>query len=182
MRLEGVAPFGPPAFILAARDDAAILLLPRDERVVRGANAAEILDALTGVDLSPGDLQAVLTGCVTPSPDPVSGRQHEDDVVSITLVDGAVVYLRRQDGVWRPLGARRQGWEIEYAEWLGSFPRSVRLRSAGPGATVDVTAALSQLETNVVLEPAAFTVDVPPGADPLSLDELRAGGPLRGES
>src|SRR5688572_33277039 len=29
MRLEGVAPFGPPVFILAARGNAATLLLPR---------------------------------------------------------------------------------------------------------------------------------------------------------
>jgi hypothetical protein len=31
MRLEGVAPFGPPAFILVARGQNATLLLPRDE-------------------------------------------------------------------------------------------------------------------------------------------------------
>ena len=35
LRLEGVAPFGPPAFILAGRDEAATLLLPRENRVLR---------------------------------------------------------------------------------------------------------------------------------------------------
>ena len=40
MRLEGVAPFGPPAFILAARPGAAVLLLPRDERVLRASPGA----------------------------------------------------------------------------------------------------------------------------------------------
>ena len=34
MRLEGVAPFGPPAFILAARGAMAVLLLPREDRNV----------------------------------------------------------------------------------------------------------------------------------------------------
>src|SRR5262245_19766228 len=48
MRLEGVAPFGPPAFILVTRGDAATLLLPRDNGVLRGARAEEILGALTG--------------------------------------------------------------------------------------------------------------------------------------
>jgi hypothetical protein len=43
---------------------------------------------------------------------------------------------------------------------------------------VDLTAALSQIETNKDLEDAAFNVTVPPGADPISLDELRAAGPL----
>jgi outer membrane lipoprotein-sorting protein len=51
-----------------------------------------------------------------------------------------------------------------------------------PAAPVDLTATLSQIEANVDIEPAAFTVTVPPGARELTLDELRAAGPLRGES
>ena len=70
MRLEGVAPFGPPAFILAARGDMAILLLPRDDRVLKGERAEDMLGALTGVALAPADLQAILTGCVTADPKP----------------------------------------------------------------------------------------------------------------
>ena len=62
MRLEGVAPFGPPAFILAARDGRGSLLLPRDDRAVRDARPDEILDALVGVALTPGELQAAVTG------------------------------------------------------------------------------------------------------------------------
>jgi hypothetical protein len=46
MRLEGVAPFGPPAFILVARDRTATLVLPRESGVLRGAQADEILGAL----------------------------------------------------------------------------------------------------------------------------------------
>ena len=68
MRLEGVAPFGPPAFILAARAGTATLLLPRDNRVLRKAAPEDILGALTGVALSPADLQAILTGCVSAEP------------------------------------------------------------------------------------------------------------------
>jgi hypothetical protein len=43
MRLEGVAPFGPPRFILVARGGEATLLLPRDERVVHGASPEDVL-------------------------------------------------------------------------------------------------------------------------------------------
>src|SRR5512138_3465167 len=46
MRLEGVAPFGPPAFILAARDRTATLLLPRESSVLRDQQADAILGAL----------------------------------------------------------------------------------------------------------------------------------------
>src|SRR5262249_13492303 len=60
MRLEGVAPFGAPAFILASRGRTSILLLPRDDRVLRGAQAEEILGALTGIALAPADLLAIL--------------------------------------------------------------------------------------------------------------------------
>ena len=41
-----------------------------------------------------------------------------------------------------------------------------------------MTATLAQIEVNTDLKPATFDVDVPPGTAPLSLDELRAAGPL----
>src|SRR5690348_11136026 len=95
MRLEGVAPFGPPAFILAARGRNATLLLPRDQpRVLRGAPPENILGALTGVTLGPADLQAILTGCVAPMPQPTNGRQHASGWASIDLAGGATVYLQ----------------------------------------------------------------------------------------
>jgi hypothetical protein len=181
MRLEGVAPFGAPAFILASRGRTAILLLPRDDRVLRGAQAEEILGALAGIALAPADLHAILTGCVVPAPEPLEGRLHGDSWASIPLQGGAVVYLQRVGGMWQIRAARRGSWEIEYERWTGGFPRLVRFRSAGsPNVTVDLTADINQLETNVTLDPAAFTVDVPAGASPITLDELRESGPLRG--
>jgi hypothetical protein len=38
---------------------------------------------------------------------------------------------------------------------------------------------VSQLEVNVPIDDAAFTVAVPPGTTPLTLAELREAGPLR---
>ncbi len=181
MRLEGVAPFGPPAFILAARGNMAVLLLPRDDRVLKGERAEDMLGALTGVALAPADLQAILTGCVTADPKPTSGRLHQDGWASIDLEGDARLFLRQQNGAWGIRAARREGWQIEYPAWMGRFPQSVRLQSDRPGLNVDLTATLSQVESNVDIEPAAFTVNVPPGAQSLTLDELRAAGPLRGE-
>jgi hypothetical protein len=43
---------------------------------------------------------------------------------------------------------------------------------------VDVTATLTQIETNAGIRPEAFSIDVPPGARPLSIVELRDAGPL----
>jgi hypothetical protein len=178
MRLEGLAPFGPPVFILAVQGNAATLLLPRDDRVLRNATGSEILGALTGVSLAPADLKAILTGCVVPSPRAVAGAQHGNDWRSIELQDQATVYLRRVGDRWQVRAATREGWRIEYPEWQAAFPRTVRLVSQTPA--VDVTAAVSQIETNVPIDAAAFTVEVPAGALPITLDELRDAGPLRG--
>lgn len=179
MRLEGLAPFGAPAFILAARAGEATLLLPRADRVLRGAAAGEILGALTGVSLAPADLQAILTGCVVPAPKPVSGAEYGKNWRVIELEGDARVYLRRAGNAWQVRAADRAGWRIEYASWQGSFPRSVRLVERKTTA-VDVIAEISQLETNVPIDAAAFGVDVPANASPISLEELRQAGPLRG--
>ncbi|HYS25703.1 MAG TPA: hypothetical protein VEP46_08885 [Vicinamibacterales bacterium] len=179
MRLEGVAPFGAPAFILVARGENATLLLPRDEpRVLRGPKPEDILGALTGVALGPADLQAILTGCVVPAPQAIEARRHANGWASIDLAGGARLYLEPARGGWTLRAATRAGWQIEYPAWSADFPQSVRLQSSQPDVNVDLTAALSQIEINKDLEDAAFTVNVPPGADPITLDELRDSGPL----
>jgi outer membrane lipoprotein-sorting protein len=179
MRLEGLAPIGQPAFILVSRQSEATLLLPRDDRVLRDASAADILGALTGVALAPSDLQAILTGCVVPEPKVVSGTA-QDDWIVVALDGGATAYLRRTgEQAFELRAARRGNWQIEYAEWQGGFPRTVRLTSTN-APSVDITARLSQIETNIDLEEAAFTVDVPKDAIAITLEELRDAGPLRG--
>jgi hypothetical protein len=181
MRLEGLAPIGQPAFILVSRGGDATLLLPRDDRVLTGANAGDILGALTGVALAPADLQAILTGCVIPSSKVVSGSEQEDWAI-LEMEGGATLYLRRGQGnTWQLRAARRGTWQIEYPEWQGRFPSTVRIISTRAPA-VDMTARLAQLETNITLDAGAFTVDVPREALPITLDELRDAGPLRGAS
>jgi hypothetical protein len=180
MRLEAVGLLGRRVFTLVARDGSGTLLLEGEARILRNAPPDAILAALTGVNLSPGDLQAILTGCVVPSPRPTAGRLHANGLASIDLESGATIYLQRQANQWRLRAARRNGWQIEYAAWEGQFPRSVRLESASPDARVDLTTTISQLETNTDLDPAAFRVDAPADARPLTLEELRQAGPLRG--
>ena len=180
MRLEGVAPFGPPAFILAARDGMGTLLLPRESRVLRGQRPESILGALIGVSLAPADVQAILTGCVVTDPKPTSGRLHANGWASIALEGGAQMYVRRSAS-WELRAARRDGWQLEYNTGQGRFPASVRLVSEMQTVNVDLTATLSQVEANVDLEPAAFRVEIPPGARTMTLEELRDSGPLRGQ-
>jgi outer membrane biogenesis lipoprotein LolB len=180
MRLEGVAPFGPPAFILASRDRTATLLLPRDSAVLRGQPPEQILGALVGVSLAPADMLAIITGCVVPSPMPTSGRLHGKGWASIAIGDGELFLQRTND--WEIRAARRNGWQIEYANWHGQqFPPAVRLISNAQTINVDLTATITQVQANIDLDASAFPVDVPPNARPLTLEQLREAGPLRGQ-
>jgi outer membrane biogenesis lipoprotein LolB len=181
MRLEGVAPFGPPAFILATRDRMSTLLLPRDPAVLRGQAPEQILGALVGVTLAPADVLAIITGCVVPSPMPTSGRLYEKGWASIAIGGGAELFLRRTSD-WEIRAARRNGWQIEYADWHGQqFPPTVRLISTAQSVAADLTATITQVQANTDLDPTAFMVDVPPDARPLTLEQLRDAGPLRGQ-
>jgi hypothetical protein len=177
LRLVGLVAFGQPAFILTAGRTGVLLYLPRDQRVLRGASAIDVLDAIAGVALKPEDLQAVLTGCATAAPRPVNGRLHRNGWVAVGLADGATVYLESIDGTWRPRAARLAGLIVEYPRFRGSFPAEVVLRSTR--RDIEITARLDQLETNTEIDPEAFTVVVPKNAIPISLDELRAIGLLR---
>jgi len=146
--------------------------------VLRGARAEDILGAITGVGLAPAALQAVLTGCVSATAGALSGRLHGNGWASVDLPEGGVLYLERVNARWRTRAASRSGWQIEYPAWQGTFPQIVRLRSADPRVAVDLTATVSQVEVNVPVDPAAFTVDAPSDARALTLAELRENGPL----
>lgn len=179
IRLEGVAPFGQPIFILAADAARATLLLPRDERVVTAASASEILEALAGVRLEPDALRAVLAGCVvTGAP---TGATTHGDIARFAFADGGAVFARRVAGDWRIVAGVARPFLVEYPDRqsAGLWPGRVRISRDLPGGdSVDLTIGLSQIETNVTLPPEAFRVDVPPSAVPMTVDQLRQAGPL----
>jgi outer membrane biogenesis lipoprotein LolB len=180
IRLEAVAPFGAPFFILAGSDDKSSLLLARDERVLSGAKPAEVIGALTGLDLSPADLRAWLVGCPAPTIGVKGARAFGDQWAAIDLANGTVAWLQRTDR-WRLAAATADDLSIEFHDHAGSQPQRLRIRHDGTNSTpaVDARLALSQVETNVDLPAEAFTVNVPPSAVPITVEELRQSGPLR---
>jgi hypothetical protein len=183
LRLEGVAPFGAPVFIVVAHPGTeSALLLPREGRVLRGVPAAAILGALAGLDLDPDDLLAILVGCVVADPQPAEGHTLANGWTAVALADGDTAYLRREASGWRIAAGIAGPVTIEYREFLNGFPRQVRLRSEPPGGGVaaDLTVRLQQVELNVPIDRAAFSLVVPVDAVPLTLEELRRLGPLGG--
>lgn len=181
LRLEAIAPFGAPLFILAAQKGSGTLLMPRDKTVLRDTPAEDIIEAIAGIRLSPDELRAVATGCVSPAPSATGGSRYPGELTAITLKDGAVAYVRPASGTSRVVSARRPGLIVEYDQFANGLPHRIVLRAeakAGEGSELVLT--LSQIELNTALGPQAFAIDVPPEARPITLDELRKSGPLGG--
>lgn len=178
MVLEAVAPFGKPFFVLGASGGEATLVLPRDNRFLRGAKPEAIVEALTGVLLTPADLRAVLAGCGVPSDAPTGGRAFDDEWLAVDA-SGTTTWLRRTDGRWHVAAATRGSVAVHYADFMSNRPSTVRLRMIGTErAAADMTLRLSDVEVNTPLDAAVFKIEVPRDAAPLTLEELRRAGPL----
>ena len=179
LRFEAVAPFGPPVFILAGRSNRATLFFPRDNRVLPDVALADVLDRLTALALNADDVRLVLTGCLAQNVTPTEGRAWNDGLRAVTLSPNITAYVRDRNGVPAVVAADYGPWLVDYTDHLNGWPRTVRIRSKEAGR-VDATARLDQLEVNVPIDDRAFSVDVSPGAEPITLNDLRAIGPLRG--
>lgn len=186
LRLEGVAPFGAPAFILVSQNGRAMLLLPRDNRVVTGVPPERIIEALTGVALVPAELPAMLTGCGFGVAEMVEGVAFADRWAAVALSNGSRVYLKQTGSRWRIVAAVRPNLTVEYRDLQGTFPQTVRLLTRvgadHAAAQSDLVIRVAELEAGARLDAATFTVKVPPDAVPLTLDELRRAGPLGGST
>ena len=180
LRLEGVAPFGAPAFILVAGESPAVLVLPRERRVVTDAAGSDLLQLLAGLPLEPADLRAVLTGCLVPQPAPIAARTYGNGWVGVELEGEATLYVDRSGAEPVIVAGRRRGLVVAYGDHVRGMPRRVHVRSAPPGgAATDLTAMLSQVSINVEIDARAFVRVVPPDFTPTSIDALRPGaGPL----
>jgi len=181
-RLEAVAPFGQPLFILVSRGGDATLLLTRENRVLPHGRPDAVLEAVTGVPLDAADLRTVLTGCAA-VPDAVAGRQL-GDLWRVVSHGERLLYVQRESprAAWQLVavvmsGSVQPGWRAEYRDFHDGLPRTIRLTSRD-SERFDLRLSLSQVDLNVPLAPDAFEVRVPATAAEITLDELRDSGPL----
>jgi hypothetical protein len=175
LRLEGVAPFGGPVFILVADGERGTLLLSRERRVVRDAPPEEILNAIIGLRLGADDLRAMLSGCVKAAAKPASARAYGSDWLAVDLASGGTVYLHRAGGAWRIVAGRYGGLEIDYPAFQADRPSQISLRGSELNLGIDV----SQVEVNGELpRDQLVMLKIPDDAALLSLDQLRKAGPL----
>ena len=180
LRLEGLAPFGAPAFIFVARPDVAVLLLPRERRVVSDATADDLLGTLAGVPLGPADFHAVLTGCLTPDPQAHEARKYGNGWIGVDLDGGGTLYIGILNGVPVVKAGERDGLVVEYLDHARGLPRRVRVRSSdNRGSSTDVIAVLSQVSINTQLHTEVFVAHLSGDYAPMTLHEFRGGpGPL----
>jgi hypothetical protein len=183
MRLEGVAPFGAPVFVLAAQSGRATLLLPRESAVARGDSAAALLDAVVGVALTPADLLAVVSGCGLADRSIRGGATFGDAWTRIDLEGGdRRLWIRRMGTAGAPavVAAEDDRWRVEYTRRDAGWPTAIRLvqRAAGPVRT-DAVFAVDAPEAMEALPDGALDVEIPKGAREVALADLRKSRELR---
>ena len=175
MRLEGLAPFGGPVFVLAARPEEAILLLPRESAVVRGPSAAALLDAVVGVSLTPADLLAIVSGCGVADWKVSGGATFGDAWTRLDL--GAERHLwvhRPSTGAPAAIVAAEDArWRVEYTRGATGWPTAIRLvqQTGGPVRT-DAAFAVDAPEALDNLPDGALDVDIPAGTRAVGLADL----------
>jgi outer membrane lipoprotein-sorting protein len=76
------------------------------------------------------------------------------------------------------VAATSKGIDVRYSDFVDGRPSTIRLRTTTQTAPTDLTIRLSQIDVNQPLDASAFEADVPAGATPMTLQELREAGPL----
>ncbi len=169
--------FGPPAFVLGGGADKATLWLPREKRVLT-ARADDIVEALTGLRLTPRGLLAILTGCVGEA-DAVTASAQYGKMGAITTADGRM-FVEPRDGRWRLMRGFVGELLVEYQQIDGDWPRALRITTnAGHAPAVSLSMTMDQIDVNVPQDAKTFVVSPSPDVTPMTLDDLRAAGPLR---
>lgn len=187
LRLEALAPFGQPVFVLVATGQRGTMILPRERKVVADVPAADLLAAMTGMQVDGADLAALLSGCVVPGGEASGGRRLQEGWSAVTLGDHrATAFLKGVAGA----APRIVGAELRPAQGAASItvgyeafapdglPRRVQLLHSGRAGPLSLSLSLSQVEVGAVLEDAVFRVTVPPEFSPVTLDDVRRSSPL----
>jgi len=176
IRLEMPAPFGRPVFVLAGTNDRSTLVT-RDNHVLI-ARADQIIEALTGLPFGPRALLAVLSGCGSVVDSTFRDARRYDTVLAVDTSAGHV-FLRQTNARWRVIAADVQDLMVAYERRDDEWPRQLRISSA-PSRTpsMDLSVSQGQIEPNANIAASAFTLAAPAGATEITIQDLRAAGPL----
>jgi hypothetical protein len=162
-------------FTLAGPAEAATLIVRADdgERAVT-APAQDLLDATVGLRLSPADLLALSTGCVSPDLTLGPALRAGDEIVA--QVAAGRLLLSRRTGRWRIAGGEMPAFAVAYESFDGDWPsvwRATTRAGVDPAASLDVRVDDPELQT-VERGADEFAIVVPADAVRITIEELRA--------
>ena len=170
---------GTPIFVLRGDADRATLLLSRERRFVV-APARDILDALVGISIGPRELWQALSGCLAPGASVERAESFEDGrVVAVHLSGGDVAYLEHRGDTLTIRGADLSSVRVDYRWDGGGWPAQVVLRTPPDrDPALSIVARLEAVAVNPPVDRGVFVATLPGDATSMTLDELRASGPL----
>jgi hypothetical protein len=172
---------GNSLFVLAGTGGRASLWLRQDHRVVT-ASPAEIMEAVVGVALSPGQLLGVLTGCVARTAEAANAVRHKD-LIELHAPEGRL-FLSQVAGQWQVRALMANAFVAELSRRPGRQPDDVWIRSAA-GGSLDASLHLTISDGQVNGSIPATVFQLPNGAStasPMTIEELRAAGPWKGRA
>lgn len=179
LRLEAEAA-GRKIFTMAGTADAATLYLEDGHRFAKGT-PEELTGALIGVRLGPARWLALITGCVATPPDFVSGVRYGKDLAVTTA--SARLFVSMLDGGWHVHHALFDQLVVTYDHFtsaVSAFPADWRIASeTGRDPSVTLSIGAADVTVGKAFDAKVFTFSPPPGATPMTIDELRESGPLR---
>ena len=170
---------GRQIFLLAGRADQASLWLREENRVVT-APLEDIVQNLADVRFGGDDLLAILAGCAVRSFEIASARRY-GALVSVETTQGRV-FIEQIDGAWAAKGAVVDNLIVDYRQRDGPMPSDVVLGTPEQGAAgVTLRFRPEQVALDEALRPQLFALPASAAsATPMTLQELRDSGPLRG--
>jgi hypothetical protein len=185
LRLEALAQFGAPLFVLVAREGRGSLWIPREQSAVDNASVPELVGAVAGLERSGQELVALLTGCVVPEgTTPEGGRRYAGGWRAVTFPGDTEVWLKDDPSpriVAGRLGsaggdAARGPVSVEYSDHQNGLPRTIRLLAGDATRSTDLTLRLTGVEVNTTLDANAFELSLPDNVRAMTVDELRRSG------
>jgi hypothetical protein len=146
----------------------------REENKFATARAEELVDALVGLKLGADALLPILSGCMTRETSMTGGERFEKRL-AVSTASGRV-FLQQEPAGWRAFYGDVRGLAVQYSWGKTPWPSEVVVGAhRGTPSEVQLKFRLDQESiVNPPLGPDTFSLQVPPSATPMSLDDLRA--------
>lgn len=168
LRVDLLGAFGATRWSAIADEAGIVVVFPGPKQYVQEEDTADIVGRLLGVRLDASQVMAILAGAGTPL-DALDGEPraaHRRGAVTVaTLSTGERIELSEDGGQITSVqtSQHRVGYPTSWQERRRHVPDSIRLETD----SIQATLTPEDVDVNVQLDPAAFAVEIPEGAERL---------------